>query len=182
VKEAIIAIMGTIVGFLLGLVKEFIENRPRIKTEFRNGTLHYFKEEVSDYGDISINKVLPKAATNIELVLIFDIFNIGKAGTAITDITICIMVNNEKSYFYPKVFLAFEDKLLEDTSFTIESNRGYTIKTILDIKKNDENYYMFNDIDLLPNRSNSLDIEVIIKSIGDKNVNIKVDPISIYTA
>jgi hypothetical protein len=41
---------------------------------------------------------------------------------------------------------------------------------------------MFNDIDLLPNRSNSLDIEVIIKSIGDKNVIIKVDPISIYTA
>lgn len=125
---------------------------------------------------------MPDEATKMELVLIFDIFNIGKTGTSVTDIMVCIIANNEESFFYPKVNLTFENKLLEDTLFTIESNKGYTIKTILEIKNNDENGHLFNNIIISPDENNSLDIEVIVKSIGEKNVILKVDPASIYIA
>lgn len=56
VKEAIFAIIGTIVGFLLGWFKESVENKPKIEIGFRNGTFRYVKEKVDGYENFQLKR------------------------------------------------------------------------------------------------------------------------------
>lgn len=181
-EEAIIALVGTVVGFLLGWVKEVIESRPRLRIELKNGSLCYFNKESDSNMNIIKEKASPEVADELELNLVFDIFNIGKSGTGVTDISIKVMANNEKLYFQPKIILPLENRELDNISFNLESNKVCTIKAVLVLKNTHENSYIFNNINLLPGYSNSLNIEVVVNTIRNKKLLLSVEPISIYTA
>lgn len=182
VYEAIFALAGTIVGFLLGWIKECIQNRPKLQIELKNGSLCYLKEDCDSDGNIFKEKSPPEVATKLALKILLDIFNIAKVGTGITDISVCISANNEKSYFQPKIVLPLNSKELDNISFNLEHNQVCTVELTLDLENNQENSYIFSNINIEPGHSNSLKIEVLVNSIKNRRLSLNIEPISLYNA
>ncbi len=181
-KEALIALSGTVIGFLLGWLKEIIQARSKLEIALKDGSLAYYKQQQNSFGEVVKEKAVPEIATNFMLNLKFDVFNIGKLGTGVTDIFICIEDNSKKLYFQPQLKLPFENKKLENISFNIEPSKVYTLDASLFLENTQENSYIFGNVNLEPDCNNSLKINIIVKSIKNKNVVCNVEPISIYIA
>lgn len=180
--KALIALMRTVVGFLLSWIKEFIQSRPRLKIELKTGKLNYIRQEENDMGDSIEKKVGPENANSFHLNLKFDIFNIGKIGTGITDISIKLSANYQKLYYHPHVSLPIDNKKLDNVSFNLESNRVYTVETFLLIDNKAPSCFVFHEVSLEPGKRNSLKIEVIVSALNKKKLSLVVEPISILTA
>ncbi|SDL43787.1 hypothetical protein SAMN05216497_1357 [Clostridium cochlearium] len=181
-EKTLIALSGTIVGFLLGWIKEIIQSRPKLKISLKEGNLEYYKQEKNSFGQVIEEKTISEEANKFVLNLKFDIFNVGKIGDGITDILICISDNNEKLYFQPFLVLPYENKKLENVSFNVESNKVYTVQSDLVLENTEENYYVFGNVNLKPYCKDSLKVTIIAKSIKNKEVVCPVEPISIFTA
>lgn len=180
--KVISALLGTIIGFLLSWIKEFFQNRPKIKVELKNGSLNYINIEANDYGDIVTSIVEPREANTISLKLKFDIFNVGKVSTGITDISIKLSVRKDKLHYQPKVTLPYDNKQLNEISFNLESNKVSTIFAELDIPKEEPNIFIFNDVALAPYDKDRLRIEVVVTALHKKRLSLVVEPVSILTA
>lgn len=178
-------LLGTIIGFLLGWLKEYIQSKPKLKTELKTGDFYYYEEVIDEVGNICSYSTSVEEANRLFLLLRFDIFNIGKAGTGITDISIKLQTKKDHRYHYPKLTFPIENKELKNASFNLEANTVQTIEAELIIDKDkQENSYLFevDDIILDPDNKNKLRITVIVKSIGKKQAILKIDPISILDA
>ena len=113
----------------------------------------------------------------------FDISNVGNVGTGITDISIELKSRGEQRYYRPIFRFPIENKELNETSFNLEANGVKTIETELRIVKDEDNNYMFENINLDPdNKKNKLRIVVIVENIRGKQVRLHIEPISILTA
>lgn len=181
-EKALIALSGTIVGFLLGWIKEIIQSRPKLKISLKEGNLEYYKQEKNSFGQVIEEKTISEEANKFVLNLKFDIFNVGKIGDGITDISICISDNNEKLYFQPLLELPYENKKLENVSFNVEPNKVHTVQVDLVLENTEENSYIFGNVNLEPDCRDSLKIIVIAESIKKKKIVYNVVPISILTA
>lgn len=51
-KKALIALSGTVVGFLLGWIKEFIQSRPKMKILLKEGRLFYYNQQQNSFGKV----------------------------------------------------------------------------------------------------------------------------------
>lgn len=155
--NVISALAGTVVGFVLGWCKEIIENKPKVHLTFKNSsTLYCIEEKCDDYGNISEKNVPIFLANKISLIIILDIFNVGKVGTGITDTSIRISKGNDRLYFKPKITLLLNNKILDNISFNLEKNQVHTVKLALEIEKSSNHFFIFEDIDLEPKHNNSL--------------------------
>lgn len=175
-------LLGTIIGFILGWLKEYIQSKPKLKTELRTGCFYYYKEVVDEYGNICKNKTSAEKANGLFLYLRFDIINIGKAGTGITNISIKLQTKKAYRYYHPKFTFPIENKEFEDISFNLEANRVQTIEAELIIDKDQENSFLFEDITIDPDNNNKLRITVIVECTGKKQAMLQVEPISIFVA
>jgi len=172
-------LLGTIVGFFLSWLKEYIQGKPKLKTSLKKGKFYYYKELVDEWGNICKNMTSNEEANRMYLLLRFDVFNIGKSGTGITDISIRLKTNKGQIYHYPKLSFPLEHTELIDTSFNLEANTVQTIEAELDIVKDQENSYLFENINIVPDSKNKLMITVIVKGIGKQQAELHVEPISI---
>ncbi len=175
-------LLGTIIGFLLGWLKEYIQSKPKLKTELRTGRFYYYEEVVDEVGNICSRITSAEKANRLFLHLRFDIFNVGKAGTGITNVSIKLQTKKNHRYYHPKFTFPIENKEFEDISFNLEANRVQTIETKLFINKDQENSFLFEDITIDPDNNNKLRITVIVEGIGKKQVMLQVEPISILIA
>ena len=181
-KTALIALSGTVVGFLLGWFKEIIQARAKLKIALKEGGLAYYKHQQNSLGEIEEEKTIPKESYKFVLNLKFDVFNVGKIGSGITDISICISDNKEKLYFQPQLELPYENKKLENVSFNVEPNKVHTVQAVVVLENTEENSYIFGDVNLEPDCKDSLKITIIAKCIKNKEIVCPVEPVSIITA
>lgn len=83
----VLPIIGVIIGFLLAWLKESIQNKPKLKIRQNldiGEWYNYFKKD-KDYGrDVPCD--LFSEADYLESTLGIDVFNIGKANTAVRSI------------------------------------------------------------------------------------------------
>jgi len=176
------ALLGTIVGFFLSWFKEYIQSRPKVKINLKSGKLNYLKKEANSYGDIIETIVVPEKANRFYLSLQFDIFNIGKVGTGITDISIKLSANKNSLYYQPNIILPIENKNMDNISFNLESNKVLTIETLLHVTNEGQSSFVFKETSLLPEEEERLKIEVIIEDLNKEKLSLLVEPMSILTA
>jgi hypothetical protein len=175
-----------ILSILSGLLKEFKElfwGRPKLKIKLKDGRFFYYKKVFDKYGNIHSHVTSADEANKLFLYLKFDISNVGNVGTGITDISIELKSRGEQRYYRPIFRFPIENKELNETSFNLEANGVKTIETELRIVKDEDNNYMFENINLDPdNKKNKLRIVVIVENIRGKQVRLHIEPISILTA
>ncbi|MGO1468602.1 MAG: hypothetical protein ACTHW2_01135 [Tissierella sp.] len=181
-EKVVIALLGTVVGFLLSWFKEFIQDKAKVKMNLKTGILNYLKLEENDIGEIIKVKTEPTKAEQFYLNLKFDILNIGKISTGLIDISIELSANNQKLYYSPILLLPIDDKKLENISFNLDSNKVYTVETTLILKNQDSNSFLFDDISLLPNQKKSLKIKVIATTLHKQKSSLRIEPLSILHA
>ncbi len=175
-------LLGTILGFFLSWIKEFMQSKPRVKLSLKEGKLKYIKRDSDGDGFFNQKIVGPENANAFYIYLKFDIFNIGKVGTGITDITIKLSANNKKVYYKPDIAIPFDNKKLENTSFNLDSNKVCTVETSLQIDNEDNDSFLFENICIDLQSRNRLKIEVIVTILNKKRIKLYVEPIAICLA
>lgn len=171
---------GTILGFLLSWLKESAQNKPKLKTIFKNGALRYMMIEDLNKQTL-VDRVEPEEASMLTLNFNFDVYNIGNQNTFITDILIFVRCNGHGMYFSPKIHLPYENKTFENTSFNVESNKMYAVEANVNIENDSINNYLFNNINYDHDSPNSLKLTIIIKQNKGKDIKINVNPMAIFT-
>ena len=71
-------LLGAIVGFFLSWLKEYIQSKPKLKTELKKGKFYYYKEFCDGMGNIYKNITSYEEANRLYLLLRFDVINIIK--------------------------------------------------------------------------------------------------------
>ncbi len=168
-------IIGTVIGFCLAWLKEIIQNRAKIILVMKGGKIKCFKSGENSIGETEDKRVNFDDAEKIDICLVIDIFNIGKIGTGIIDISLKIEIENNIRYYHPEMILLIDDKKISDTSFNVEANKVNTIKLgkILDLSE-------FNNLTLKEDSFEKFKIEIIAKTIHNKEIKIKADPIAFW--
>jgi hypothetical protein len=177
-----VSLIGVIVGFLLGLLKDFIQNKPKITLDFKTGKFNYYKVHSNDFGDYYSVSSLPENADYMNLELKIDIYNTGKGNTAIKQVDIIVKINKEfNRYFQPKLLINNNENT--DHSFNVPANSILTLNLHLRIDK-DENYEeYFRELAIGElNDKNRLLFIISANDINDKCTQLVVDPLSVLTA
>lgn len=155
-----VSILGVLLGFLLAWVKESIQNRPKLKFNLKKFSLNQ-SEGVDENG----YEILPSpiGATQMDIEILFSVFNIGKASTGIVDIFIVFEVKNKPLFTVnPNVGIVYQDKTISHASFNVTAGHVETVKLSSKIKYNEESEIIFQKLD-------PIKITVISNDIYGKN-------------
>ncbi|WP_414852359.1 hypothetical protein [Brevibacillus sp. IT-7CA2] len=176
--QVLMPLLGVIVGFLLGILRDWLLNKPKVKAEINTGEFGYYYSNYNDVGQYSKKQTSNNNANILEISLLLKIYNVGKSGTAIKRIILCVhnRNNNFKRYYEPE----YKDN--QSGSFNLNTGTIEIRHLNLKIKKEHEEVLLFEDIILDPDNEKSVNITVIIEDIFGKDVNVLVVPFSILTA
>lgn len=138
----IFPIIGVIIGFLLAWLKEFLQNKPKLKIRQHlniKDWYNYFKKDQT-YGK-GIPCDLYSEADYLECSIAIDVYNIGKANTAIRGIK---FFYEDNGTFNP-VNIIMNGKVSEVSSFNLPPGSVTTLKLKLHIDKETNTEFLFED-------------------------------------
>ncbi|MEK4175130.1 hypothetical protein NSS70_10900 [Aeribacillus sp. FSL K6-2848] len=137
-------LIGVVLGFCLNLIKDYIQNKPKIRTGINesSGKFNYYKNFVNENG-FDVEKIAtPDEASFLELKIKIDVYNIGKSDTAIKDLMIDATANNTTMSFKPELKINGETN--KDYTFNVKSGSITTLDLHLKIHKDEDTEYLFN--------------------------------------
>ncbi|KZN95660.1 hypothetical protein AZI98_12855 [Aeribacillus pallidus] len=120
-------LIGVVLGFCLNLIKDYIQNKPKIRTGINesSGKFNYYKNFVNENG-FDVEKIAtPDEASFLELKIKIDVYNIGKSDTAIKDLMIDATANNTTMSFQPELKINGETN--KDYTFNVKSGSITTL-------------------------------------------------------
>ncbi|GED33498.1 hypothetical protein P9G84_10165 [Brevibacillus centrosporus] len=172
------SIIGVIVGFCLGLLKDWITNKPKLKAELSSGKFEYYHSVQNEIGEYERRRTDSNQASVLQINLTMDIFNVGKMSTAVKDILIELHNKGaqQKRYFKP----TFSKD--ESRSFNVAVGSIITKNLILYVQREEDTEAFFQDVILIPDSDERLLIKVLVRDIYKKDVITEVEPFSIVTA
>lgn len=173
-----VSIIGVICGFLLSTLKDWIQNKPKVKMNMKIGSFNYYRRIQDELGQ-EIN--LPTDASQGEFYLVnikLDIFNYGKGNTAIQSIGVENIVN-KKCLIFPDVQIKKSDKYI--TSFNLPASSIETLDLEWRIDKDEFAEALFDHRKISLERGR-IQFKVVAKSIKNKKYKLLVEPLSIITA
>lgn len=175
-------LIGVIIGFCLSSFKEYVQNKPKLKLELKDGKFNYYNEYMDSHGFPIKEKTNPTNAKYFELNLIVDIYNYGRGNTSVKDLSIETKVNsNYKQYLSPE--LRIKGSTNEDYSFNLQAGSIITLNIKLKVENKNSYKEFFQETNtLLLDNQDRLLFTVIAESINNKKYKLVVDPLSIVTA
>lgn len=177
-----VSIIGVIVGFLLSSLKEWIQNKPKIKMDMKTGKFNYYHKTYDELGQTIIKPTDPHLGEFYKVYIQLDVFNTGKGNTAIKEILVENILN-KKPVIYSVVNIKVNSANLSQniSSFNLPASSILTLELEWEVEKEDYTESLFNDeiISLDPGR---LQFKVIARSIKNKKHKIFVEPLSIAAA
>lgn len=179
-----VSLIGVVVGFCLGWLKEYIQNKPKLKADviLPSGRFSYYKKAVDNEGIAQQIPCKQEEANFLSLKLRVDIFNIGKASTAVHTIDIGLKVDEFECIYTPQAKLKESDTPTKDISFNVAPGNIQTVHLDLLVEKDDNTNYLFTEnIHYDLDREDRLLIIIYIKDIYNKELKIIVEPLAIYT-
>lgn len=177
-----ISVVGVIIGFLLSTLKEWIQNKPKIKMELKTGEFNYFITGQDESGQFITEPTYPKYADEYRVRTKVDIYNYGKGNTAIKSIHVTNILNR-KTISYSEVILKIDDKENIDYSFNLPSSNIMTMNLSWNISKDEQTESLFSDNIIQPPREkHRLKFEIVAIDIKNKKHKLLVEPLSIFTA
>jgi hypothetical protein len=177
-----VSLIGVVVGFLLSIIKEHIQNRPKVILNIKRGKFNYFGSTMDEIGNYSFREVEPVFADYFELELKVDIYNAGKGNTAIKEVDILAQVDkNYKSYLQPEMKINNNENT--DYSFNLASYSILTLNLKLKVKQDDSTIAFFReDAISTPNDKNRLKFILYVTDIRNKETKVLVEPMAFLTA
>lgn len=154
-------ILGVLLGFLLAWLKEYLQNKPKLKFQKKSLNLSHYTGK-----DINGKEILPSPLgwTHSDLEVLFSVFNVGKASTGIVDFFMDFKVNDQSYNIAPSVEILYEEKVVERGSLNISPGTVETVKVSTKIEYNDKTEIYFQKLD-------PIDFSVIATDIhGKKHV------------
>lgn len=174
-----VSIIGVVIGFVLAVIKEYIQNKPKLKVRMSSnpGLLNYFHNELGVYTKTSNLE----EAEILEIKLKLDVYNIGKAGSAIKDIGVILSSNGYKLFFKPNTLLVDENET-SNFSFNVGAGCIRTVHITLIIRKENENHSYLFDEDISFNLDDKARFKIIpeFEDIYGRSYKQTVEPLSIY--
>jgi hypothetical protein len=176
-----VSIIGVIIGFVLALIKEYFQNKPRLKVRLNSnvGLLNYFHIK---HGVFNTTSKIEEAEL-LEIKLKMDVYNIGKAGTAIKDIRVMLSSNGNKLFLEPDILFVDESET-KNFSFNVGAGCIRTVDINLTIQKENELHGYLFDEDISFNLEDNARFKIIpeFTDIYGRSYKQTVEPISIYGA
>ena len=172
---------GTIIGFLLSLLKDYFQNKSKVIVVLKSGEFNYYKEYQDLYGDTHQDEIEINHANLIKSNFMIDISNIGKISTGISEIMICIQANKRKMYFSPQISYPFENKNLTNVAFNLDANNIITLNASVEVRREEDTEFLFNDITIDLASKNRLLFIVILRTIKKQEIKMIVEPLGIFT-
>lgn len=172
------ALLGTIIGFVLSLIKEYFQNKANIVLSLRNGKFNFYNR-YKENGIVIENVVDFDIANSIKVDLTFNIENIGRISTGISEIIVCFKNNKRQAFFEPNLILSFEQKDITDKAFNLNPNSIVTILAHTYINKDENTSFLFDNVSLDLTVKNHLMIQIIVKTIKKDEITLNIEPISI---
>lgn len=174
------SIIGVIVGFLLSTLKEWIQNKPKIKIDLKTGEFNYYRKYENELGETVTRKTTPTYSDFYKVNLQLDIYNYGKGNTAIKSINVENIINR-KCLVYSTSTVNLKVNNLSVSSFNLPASNIVTVELEWRVDKEEYTALLFDEETLLP-ESEGLKFKIVAQSIKNKKYNLKVEPISILTA
>lgn len=175
-----VSIIGVIIGFVLSTIKESIQNRPKVKMSFNNGSFNFYNIE-SDLitGELISRPTLPKYWDYYKVELVIDIYNYGRGNTAIKSILVENYYGDELIiYSTPNLKVARGESL--DYSFNLPSSSINTLELDFKVQKDDNDFskQLFSDSEV----DKILKFKVVATDIHNKKTTLDVNSNAIYIA
>ncbi|MFS0878355.1 hypothetical protein [Solibacillus isronensis] len=173
-----VSIIGVIVGFLLSTLKEWIQNRSKIKIALKKGNFNYYRVGLDELNQEIIEKTHANNGEYFEVNLKLYIFNYGKGNTAIKSIDVENMVN-KKRCITSEVELTKSNELI--TSFNLPGSSIVTLDLFWRVDKEEFTEELFN-YEKISLEKGRLKFKVVSTSINNKKYKFIIEPLSIITA
>lgn len=177
-----VSIIGVIVGFLLSTLKEWIQNKPRIKMAMKTGNFNYYSTEIDELRQEIIKPTNPQLGDYYKVYLQLDVYNTGKGNTAIKEITVENLVN-KKAVIYSDVKIRANSANTSQniSSFNLPGSNIVTLELEWEVEKGEYTESLFKD-EIISLERGGLQFKVVARSIKNKKHNLLVNPLSIATA
>ncbi|WBL16382.1 hypothetical protein [Sutcliffiella sp. NC1] len=177
------ALIGVIVGFILNWFKEFIQNKPRIKVSLNDsgGKFNYYKTVKNNIGGVWHERSIPEEARFLKLYNLINVYNIGKLSSGIKGVDVEVCVNDYCRYFTPE--LKIDGKVNKDFTFNVPTGSICTLEINLEIKKDENTQFLFNeDVIIDVDSKNRLIFILILTDIYNKKHKVTIEPLAFATA
>jgi len=151
-------ILGVLLGFLLAWLKEYLQNKPKLKFEMKNLNLSQYTGK-----DINGKEILPSPIgwTHSDIEVLFSVFNVGKASTGIVDFFMDFKVKDQSYEIAPNVKILYEEKIAERGSLNISPGTVETVKVSTTIEYDNRTEIYFQKLD-------PIDFRIIARDIYGK--------------
>lgn len=171
------SIIGVIIGFLLGVVKDLIFGRPKLTISYGHPTssFNYFVKSTNNMRETEIIKEYSHESYLLKLEFTLNFYNTGKAATAIKEVT--VLLNNTKAGCHRNL-----TPKCDEHSFNVGAGCIVSQKYSLSIDKNEDNVCFFEDIIFDTDSKERLRITIKVKDIYNKVHEIDFEPYAFWTA
>ncbi|WP_339216248.1 hypothetical protein [Solibacillus sp. FSL W8-0372] len=177
-----VSIIGVIIGFLLSTLKEWIQNKPKIKMDMKMGEFNYFRMEEDKYLQTIIKPTNPLLGDYYKVSLQLDVYNTGKGNAAIKDIGVENLVNKKMVvYSNVKIKVNSANTSQNISSFNLPASSIVTLELEWKVKKDEYTESLFKD-EIISLERGRLQFKIIARSIINKKHKLLVEPLSILTA
>ncbi len=177
-----VSIIGVIVGFLLSTLKEWIQNKPKIKMDMKMGKFNYYRKENDELGQTIIKPTDPQLGEFYKVYLQLEVYNTGKGNTAIKEILVENLVNKRTViYSVVKIKANSTNSSQDISSFNLPASSIVTLELEWEIEKDDNTESLFND-EIISLERDRLQFKVVARSIKNKKHKLLVEPVSIVEA
>ena len=176
-----VSIVGVLIGFLLGLIKDYLTNKPKLKVDFSayQDSFNYFVIDELGQPSQTVNFF---NADFLKVNLKLDVYNIGKSGTAIKQVGVVISSKGDYLYFKPSSFLV-DGEVAKSLAFNVSGGCIKTIEISLHVLNQEDTSYLFEEeISFDPDDKQSLKFTVEMVDIYGKKYKKSMDAIAIHGA
>lgn len=163
-----------VLGFVLAQVEKWFLDRPRVRLSFKKGYIQFIGNEPGGMP----KEINPIDANILNIELLVDIYNIGRAPTAIKDVLLRLWNPMGPSYFTPSNSL----KEIGESGFNLSPGALEPMKLKLTVVRDENNWELFENIVWFSDLGQQSKIKVIARDIYDKEHTIEIDLLALKRA